>query len=397
MLRAAEPVTRAPKGHLSSRPRAPAAGPPRSAGAGVATFLLLAVGGVALLALAAALAAAAFSRSFSPLAHLGLPATHGGRAWLLVGAMAVLALLVWLVVRAGEETLWLPAGRGGVLVPAATLQGFAEAVACRHAEVVRAEARLHARGGVLRGTLQLFCRPLADAGRVRRRRRGPRARSAHRRHRRPAGHARRATARARRAPSQEAPLVTPFARAGAVAAGLVALLVAAAAFVREVVLAAQPSVAWSAAHWWSGLAGGPAWRPGLAAGGLCGARRGAPPTGRAPGAAAALARPGRAGREGRPRSDGRGGARTGAAPPAAGRSAGVTAHKVLLRPAGERWWARVEADLPLRDLLGVQRRAVDIVTADLRRVGGLELEGVDIVVTGVVPAGGAPAQKKTRE
>ena len=136
-------------------------------GAGIATFVLLVAGAAALLLLALALAAAALHRSFSPLAYLGLPAAPAARAWLLVGAIVVLALLVWLILRADEEVFWLSAGSGGVLVPAAALQGFAERAACRHPEVVRAEARLRVRGGSLSGTLRLFCRPLAEAERVR--------------------------------------------------------------------------------------------------------------------------------------------------------------------------------------------------------------------------------------
>ncbi len=138
------------------------------AAASVAAFVLLVAGGVALALLALVLAAAALHRSFSPLAYLGLPSGHDGRAWWLLAAMVVLAVLVWLVLRAGDEMLWFSEGHGGVMVPAAVLQGFAERVACRHLEVVRAQARLRVSGGcVLSGTLWLYCRPLAGAEGVR--------------------------------------------------------------------------------------------------------------------------------------------------------------------------------------------------------------------------------------
>jgi hypothetical protein len=147
--------------------RAPLDGAPAPAGAGFAAFVLLLAGAVAAALLAVALAAGALNSSFSPLLHLGLPATHAAHAWLLLGAMTVLAVLVWLILRADEETLWLPGAEGGVLVPAAALQGLAERAACRHPEVVRAEARLRMRQGALRGTLRLYCRPLVVAESVR--------------------------------------------------------------------------------------------------------------------------------------------------------------------------------------------------------------------------------------
>ncbi len=131
--------------------------------------MLLVAGGVVLALLALVLVAAALNRSFSPLVYLGLPGTHSGRAWWLAAVIAVLAVLVWLVLRAGDETLWLSEGRGGVMAPAAALEGLAERVACRHPEVVRAQARLRVGGGyTLGGTLRLYCRPLAAAEGVRR-------------------------------------------------------------------------------------------------------------------------------------------------------------------------------------------------------------------------------------
>jgi hypothetical protein len=108
------------------------------------------------------LTAAAFDCDFSPFAYLGPPAGHAARAWLLALMAGVLAALVWLVLRHGERMLWLSGPTGGVLAPASDLESVLEAGACRHPEVVRAQARVQVRGGAPTGTLRIFCRPLAD-------------------------------------------------------------------------------------------------------------------------------------------------------------------------------------------------------------------------------------------
>ena len=169
--------------------------------------------------------------------------------------------------------------------------------------------------------------------------------------------------------------MTLLARAVAVILGLLGLLVAAAALVREVVLAAEPTTVWSVARWWSGLPGCPSWQTGLAAG-ICVALavllillavrlvRPRPSPG-----LVELAEEG-----GRAQMD------VAALEPALRRRlqasiSGVIVRRVTLRRSGDGWRARVEADLPLRDLLGIQRRAAEILAADLHRVGGLELDG----------------------
>ena len=75
-------------------------------------------------------------------------------------------MLVWLVLRHGEETLWLRGAAGGVLVPAAALARLAEEAACRHPEVVRAAAELRVRDGAPGGTVRVYGRPLADPARL---------------------------------------------------------------------------------------------------------------------------------------------------------------------------------------------------------------------------------------
>ena len=112
------------------------------------------------------LTAAALGCDFSPFTYLGLPADHGSRAWLLAGVVVVLAVLLWLVLRHGEETLWLRGEAGGVLVPAAALARLAEEAASRHPEVVRADAALRVRDGAPGGTVRVYGRPLTDPARL---------------------------------------------------------------------------------------------------------------------------------------------------------------------------------------------------------------------------------------
>jgi hypothetical protein len=128
----------------------------------VATFLLLVAGGAVALLFAVRLTAAAFGCAFSPFLYLDLGSGHAARAWLLALVVGVLAALVWLVLRHGERMLWLSGSTGGVLAPASALENLLEAAACRHPEVVSAQASLRMRGVALSGTLRIDCRPLVD-------------------------------------------------------------------------------------------------------------------------------------------------------------------------------------------------------------------------------------------
>ena len=132
----------------------------------VATFALLFAAGVVALLYVVRLTAAALGWTFSPFRYLGIAADHASRAWLLAAVVIALAVLVWLVLRHGEETLWLPGEAGGVLVPADALARLAEEAARRHPEVVRAEAVLRVRGGAVDGTIRVCGRPLADRARL---------------------------------------------------------------------------------------------------------------------------------------------------------------------------------------------------------------------------------------
>jgi hypothetical protein len=112
------------------------------------------------------LVAAALDKDFSPFSYVTPGGGHALLAWLLVLAMAVLAGLVWLVIRHDAGDLWLPsaAGDGGVLVPSGDLERPAASAAVRsHADVVRAEVELGRRGADLRGRVDVWARPLASS------------------------------------------------------------------------------------------------------------------------------------------------------------------------------------------------------------------------------------------
>jgi hypothetical protein len=176
--------------------------------------------------------------------------------------------------------------------------------------------------------------------------------------------------------------VTAGGRVVAVIAGLAGLLFAAADLVREAVLATERSVAWPFAEWWSRLTTDPTWATAVAA---------------AAAAAVALAlillavRQLRAQRRG-PELVEFGDAASHAQLDvrALARALrrrlendlpGVKTRELELTKRGDGWWVRLEADLPARDVLGVQARAGGLLAADLARMGGLRLDGLDVVVT----------------
>ncbi len=107
---------------------------------------------------------AAFEIDFSPFASLSFGDDYALQAWLLAGLLVVLGLLVWLVLRHGDEAVWLASAEGGVLVPTDDLERHAAAAAVRsHPDVVRAEVELGMRGGAFRARARVWARPLANA------------------------------------------------------------------------------------------------------------------------------------------------------------------------------------------------------------------------------------------
>ena len=126
-------------------------------------------GGVVAALFALRLIAVAAGWRFSPFTYVTPGGGHVLLAWLLLLAMALLAALIWLVLRHDGDALWLasPAGDGGVLVPKEDLERLVSSAAARaHADVVRAEAEVWQRGAELRGRVRVWARPLADGGAV---------------------------------------------------------------------------------------------------------------------------------------------------------------------------------------------------------------------------------------
>lgn len=178
--------------------------------------------------------------------------------------------------------------------------------------------------------------------------------------------------------------MTAMSRVIAVALGMAGLLVAMAALVREVVLAADPSVVWRRAGWWTRLTTEPTWATAVTAAATAavaillfilafrqfgGSRR------RAMHVEFGTA-------EGRARLDLRA-LETALARQAKAELPEVGAPRVTLRMENGGLFARLETRLPARDLLGVQAQAMRVFEAGLARLGGIRLDGVDIVVTGV--------------
>jgi hypothetical protein len=132
---------------------------------------------VALLAIAATVAVLAAARlvavtvgcGFSPVTDLPWPEGYGERAALAVAAAAVVAGLLVLLVRDDEPRLWLCASGaaaqglpGGVLLPAAALEGAAEDAVAGHPDVLRARATARGDARRLRLDLRAVARPLVD-------------------------------------------------------------------------------------------------------------------------------------------------------------------------------------------------------------------------------------------
>lgn len=176
--------------------------------------------------------------------------------------------------------------------------------------------------------------------------------------------------------------MTAGGRVVAVIAGLVGLLFAAADLVREAVLATERGVAWPFAEWWSQLTSDPTWATAVAA---------------AAAAVVTVALIVLAVRQLRPQRRspelvqfGDAASRTQLDVPAVERALrrrlesdlpGVKTRALELTKRGDGWWVRLEAELPARDVLGGQARAVGLLAADLARLGGLRLDGLDVVVT----------------
>ncbi len=132
----------------------------------VAVFVLLLGGGLALLAFAARLVAAAFGCGFSPFAYLGLPGSYGWQALLWAVLVAASIVLLGLVVGPDRDEVWLAGAGGGVLVPAPAIARMLGDGARAHAEVVRADVDVRVRRGRPAARLAVELRPLSDGGAI---------------------------------------------------------------------------------------------------------------------------------------------------------------------------------------------------------------------------------------
>ena len=187
--------------------------------------------------------------------------------------------------------------------------------------------------------------------------------------------------------------MTSAARIVAVVAGIACMFLAGAELVRQASLAADAGVRWPASSWWAGLTGEPTWATtGVAAGVMAavtvvlivlavrqlGDRRRGPDMVEfaagdtrtrlsVPGLEKALAR------------------RFEAVVP------GSRVASVGLTKGAAGWRARVEASLPPRDVSVARTRALEALRGDLKRMGGMDLVRLDLVVTSLRAAGGKGA------
>ena len=186
--------------------------------------------------------------------------------------------------------------------------------------------------------------------------------------------------------------MTPGARLIAIVVGIAGLVVGVAAVVRAALLAAEPGIPWTRPAWWMSVTTG----SGLA-------------TGIAAGVTAVVAvvllvlavRQLRSGSSKRPLiefggADGQARLDVRALEKALQRSVrdnvdGVRACRVTLGHEAGGWFVRVEAALPARDLSGVQQRISRLLADDLDRLGGVRLEGVDLVVVAVTGIAAQPS------
>lgn len=177
--------------------------------------------------------------------------------------------------------------------------------------------------------------------------------------------------------------MTAAARVTAVLVGLLLMVLAAAALVREVVLAADRAVTWPLAGRWEQLVGEPSWATTGVAALVCAAL--------AAGLLALAVRQGGAVRE-RPvlvRIETEHGA-TSLDVPAVERAlrhrleAAVPDIRVRQFELGAGCRVRVEVDVRAVDLVGVQARAFAALAPDLERLVGLRLEAVDVVAARLV-------------
>lgn len=177
--------------------------------------------------------------------------------------------------------------------------------------------------------------------------------------------------------------MTAASRVGAVLVGLLLMVLAAAALVRELVLAADRTVTWPLAARWEQLVGEPSWATTGVAALVCAVL--------AAGLLALAARQGGAAHE-RPvlvRIETEHGATSldvAAVEKALRRrlETAVPDIRVKRLELGTGCRVRVEVDVRAADLVGVQDRAYTVLAPDLERLVGLRLEAVDVITARLV-------------
>lgn len=168
----------------------------------------------------------------------------------------------------------------------------------------------------------------------------------------------------------------------AVFAGLVAMVLASAALVREVMLAVDRSPVWPLAARWERLVGEPSWTTtgvvalacAVVAAGLLLLAAGQGSVVRKKAASVTIASERGATNLDAPALERVLRRRLEAAPP------DLRVRSVAVGGVGAGCRVRVEADMPVADLVGAQARAFATIAPDLERLAGLRLEAVDIIV-----------------
>ncbi len=187
--------------------------------------------------------------------------------------------------------------------------------------------------------------------------------------------------------------MTATARALALVVGFVAFVLAVAAFIRELALAVHSGLSWPVASWWDRL---------ITAEPRLGASIAAGVTGVIAIVLLVVAfrqlGSGRRGTEQVEFGAGDGSSRLEVSALELAlrhdierQRPGVRTESLTLAGRGDAWRVRVEARVPAADLAGMRLHMAGLVAEDLRRAGGMRLDGLDVVVTRLEPSSGAGA------
>ena len=184
--------------------------------------------------------------------------------------------------------------------------------------------------------------------------------------------------------------MTATARSLALVVGFIGLVLAVAAFVRELSLAVHSGLSWPVASWWDRLVTAEPRLGASIAAGVCGVVAIVL-------LVLAFRQLGAERRRATQVEFGAGDGSTRLEVPALELALrhdieracpGVRTQALTLSKRGDAWRVRLEAIVPADDLAGVRLRMAGLVAEDLRRAGGMSLDGLDVVVKGFAPARG---------